>query len=487
MKRFWTALAVVVTTILAAASCNDYGNTFQGNTGAVIRFLSPSNVPAGSADFTVTLSGGGFVAKTVVQWNGKNLVTTFGDSTTVSAVVPAALVSKTGSAAVNTLNPHTQKQDNGLSNTVTFKITSLGNPVPTLASVTPINAVAGSADLVLTIAGSDFLPSSDPSGGSKVRWNAAVQTELQTTAITATSITATVPAALLATAGTAVVTVFNPPAPAGSGNPGGGGTSPNGQTFTICATTCPAPGQNQTKTVQALEEAPAVSADGRYVAFTAVEGGHAQIFLRDSCEGAATGCASKTTLVSVNLENLAANDDSHQPSMSRDGRFVAFSSRASNLVSEAPKGRQIYVRDTCIAAEGSCQPSTKIISTDEAGALVGLESILPSVSASGRYVAFVAVTPSHAAGQPASKTANSGLRQVFVRDTCAGAADCTPKTTRISTAPGDTAPGGAEPAGPAISGEGKHVAATGDGVATLFTHSVAVDDRVFLARTENPR
>ena len=75
MKRSWTALAVALISILAVAGCNDYGNTFQNNTGASVTFLSPSNISAGSPDFTLTINGSGFVAQTYVTWNGKKLVT----------------------------------------------------------------------------------------------------------------------------------------------------------------------------------------------------------------------------------------------------------------------------------------------------------------------------------------------------------------------------------------------------------------------------
>jgi hypothetical protein len=87
-------------------------------------------------------------------------------------------------------------------------------------------------------------------------------------------------------------------------------------------------------------------------------------------------------------------------------------------------GKQIYVRDTCEGASGSCSPTTSLISTDPGGALTGTEAILPSISASGRFVAFVAVTKSlttksgstSASGTPAATpnpataaTPNSGL------------------------------------------------------------------------------
>ena len=75
MKRFWTAIAVALVAIFAATGCNDYGNTFQVTTGASITSLSPANITAGSPQFTLTVAGSGFVAKTVVQWNNNTIPT----------------------------------------------------------------------------------------------------------------------------------------------------------------------------------------------------------------------------------------------------------------------------------------------------------------------------------------------------------------------------------------------------------------------------
>jgi len=48
MKRSWTALAVALAAIFAVAGCNDYGNTFQNNTGASISFsCTPPQISAG--------------------------------------------------------------------------------------------------------------------------------------------------------------------------------------------------------------------------------------------------------------------------------------------------------------------------------------------------------------------------------------------------------------------------------------------------------
>ena len=418
MKRSWTALAVALITILAAAGCNDYGNTFQNNTGASVRFLSPSNISAGSPDFTLTVNGAGFVAKTFIEWNGKKLTTTINyDSSgtnvvTVSAIVPAALVAKPGTATVITQNPFSGAGNNGLSNPVTFVINPPPNPVPTLTSIAPATiAACGSTcpDFTLDLQGSNFITSSDPTQVSDVHWTAgATQTTLATTSVTASDIKATVPGALYSAAGTASVTVFNPPAPqttpaGGTPNPsaGGGGTSA-AQTFTI---TGPAPASAHATAESVLEETPSVSADGRYVAYSASQNEHSQIFLRDTCEGAASGCKPQTTLLSAAADGNAANDDSSSPSLSSNGRYVAFSSAATNLVDNAPAGRQIYLRDTCVGADGTCSPSTQIVSTDSNGALNGAESLLPSISATGRFVAFIAVSQSHATKEVVSNTA----------------------------------------------------------------------------------
>jgi len=489
--------------ILAIAGCNDYGNTFQSPTGAAIGFLAPSTASAGAPGFTLTVnsSSGGFVTQTVVQWNGKTIPTTYVSASSVTATVTAAQIATAATVYVNTLNPFSGAGNNGLSNVLTFVINPPANPVPSITSISPNTAAAGGASFTLTVNGGSFVLTSDPSGGSQVRWNlGATQTTLAIVNVTSTQIQATVDSSLLVNATSqpvsAIVTVYNPPSGApgsttgGIPTPpggGGGGTSPGGLPFSIT----PAGGSNATPRTNATEETPAVSLDGRYVAYTAIQGEYSQVFVRDTCEGAASGCQSRTLLLSAAADGTAGNDDSHAPSMSSDGRYIAFSSAATNLASGAPAGRQVYLRDTCFGASStSCTPSTQLVSTDAEGALVGAEGILPSVSASGRFIAFLAVTPSHASSKSAAQvksaagsTNNSGYRQVFVRDTCIGAASCTPKTTRISLQPGDAAATDVKPAGPALSGSSTHVALPDANAATLFTRSVAVDDRVFLALT----
>jgi IPT/TIG domain-containing protein/WD40 repeat protein len=553
MKRFWTAMAVVLCAVFFVVGCNDYGNTFQSPGGASLSFLSPSQIPActstSCSGFTLTLNGGGFVPQTRVQWNGKTcpISTSSGASTAscitnvtldannnvtaLTATITAALISKPGMATVNTINPNSNygTGTNGLSNTITFIINNPANPIPTVTSVSPTCVVAGNA-LTMTVTGTNFLNgANDASQISTVNWTlGGSQTQITApTASTATQVNVTVPATSISAAGTASVTVYNPPSlqvpniPGSTGS--GGGTSTPPITVTVQATggVCPTAAKaplNSASQAAVSEETPAVSLDGRYVAYTAVQGEHAEVFLRDTCEGASPDCQPQTSLLSVASDGSAASGESHMPSMSSDGRYIAFSSDATNLVDNAPSGRQIYLRDTCAHADASCKASTILVSTDSGGALVGAESILPSISSSGRFVAFIAITPSHVANHPSAEAkssgtaVNSGYRQVFVRDTCLsmrssltfstpgfviprlgdpaqGSASCTPKTTRISVQPGDGDGTGSDttPAGPALSGQAKHLAMTGAKTSTLFTRSVPVDDSVFLAITSDQR
>jgi hypothetical protein len=490
-------LAVVAAAVWLAAGCNETQTTFQGNTGATLSFLSPANAVAGSGGFILTVRGAPFTDKTVVQWNGSDRKTTFVNSSELTAEIKAADVANPGQATVNTFTPQTGAGQNGLSNTLIFKINPPPNPVPHITSISPDHATAGGPAFTLTITGSDFLLTSDPTGGSVVQWNAGASQftsadgsgNITINSISATQITATISANLIASPGTAIVTVFNPPAPpppSGGTGGGGGGTSPGGLTFTINSASLAAH--------SASASSPALSADGRYVAFVSDSGGHAQVFVRDTCAGGPNGCAAKTTLVSVNLAGRAAAGDSRAPSISADGRYVAFESEAKDLADSVPPGTQVFVRDTCAGAaadlpgQAGCQPSTQLVSIDDSGALSGNDNTSPVISASGRFVAFVSVTPargaSGASGQSASASqANSGLRQVFVRDTCLGAGDCAPKTTRVSLHPGDGS-GESVPLKPAMSGSGKEFALPPP-VANIFTRSVAIDDRVFLALVDS--
>jgi len=492
MKRFWTAVAVAGFAFGLLAGCNDYNNSIQYNTGATLTNIAPNGLPAGAGSFLLTVNANqlnGFNSTTVVQWNGQKLASTFVDTTTMTATVPETLMAKPGTAFVNTLTAQSGTGQNGLSNTLAFNIYGAPNPLPTLTSVTPGTAPAcgtscSNAAVTITVVGTNFLQSSN-NGGSLVTFADKLTPMQQPTALSITSfsdtqIQAVIPGTFLANADTATIVVSNPgsgPCNQPSCLPLVGGGNSNPFSFLI--------GGGAPAAI--AEETPAISQDGRYVVYGSQQGQINQILLKDTCVGISSGCSVNTRVVSVAADGTAGNADSHNAVVTPDGRYVAFSSAATNLVEGAAAGRQVYVHDTCIGAENSCKPATTLISTDSQGALNGTESVLPSISSTGRYVAFVAITPSNTQKIPAAAAAivqaapNSGLRQVFVRDTCLGATDCTPKTTRISMMPGDAPANGTKPAGPAVSGTAKQIALADRKSATVFTPTVAVDENVVLA------
>ncbi len=59
--------------------------------------LSPSQIVFGGADFTLTVNGSGFVAGSIVRWNGADRPTTFvSSSTEIQATISAADIATTG-------------------------------------------------------------------------------------------------------------------------------------------------------------------------------------------------------------------------------------------------------------------------------------------------------------------------------------------------------------------------------------------------------
>ncbi|MEG4625954.1 calcium-binding protein [Microcoleus sp. w1-18aA5] len=170
---------------------------------------------------------------------------------------------------------------------------------------------------------------------------------------------------------------------------------------------------------------PSLSADGRLVAFysSAADlvpgdtGNNMDIFVRDTL-------ANTTTRVSVDSAGNQANNYSLSPSISADGRFVAFHSDASNLVPGDTNNRfDIFVRDLLTN-------TTTRVSVDSAGNQANNSSLSPSISADGRRVAF----DSEASNLVPGDTNNT--RDVFVSDT-ANTPGNNPLDSNINGTPGN--------------------------------------------------
>ena len=190
-------------------SISDYS---VNNPVPVALTLSPSSAAAVGSSFTLTVNGSSFISSSIVKWNGTSLTTTYVSASQIKATVPAANIASGGTATVTVFNP---TPGGGTSSGLTFTITSSNNPLPVALSMSPSSAAKRGSSFTLAVTGNSFISS------SVVKWNG---TSLTTTYVSASQLNATVPAANIATVGTATVTVFTP-------TPGGGTSA--GLTFTI--------------------------------------------------------------------------------------------------------------------------------------------------------------------------------------------------------------------------------------------------------------
>ena len=139
---------------------------------------------------------------------------------------------------------------------------------------------------------------------------------------------------------------------------------------------------------------PQISPDGRFVLFNSTAGNLApntggqlcsQVFLRDRA-------GNTTTLVSVNLNGFGGNGNSAYGGMSPDGRYVVFTSDASDLVAGDTNGySDVFVRDMAAG-------TTVLASVSTGGSEGNGASSHPVMTPDGRYVAFLTTATNLAVG-----------------------------------------------------------------------------------------
>lgn len=137
----------------------------------------------------------------------------------------------------------------------------------------------------------------------------------------------------------------------------------------------------------------AISADGRYVAFDSLASnlvpndanGKRDVFVHDCQTGV-------TERLSVSQAGQEANAESFEPAMSSDGRYVAFASWATNLLPQPTRWGQVYVRDRLTGAL-QCVSRCDCGSGGGGGPVGHGECYHTSLSADGRYVAFTSEAP----------------------------------------------------------------------------------------------
>jgi Tol biopolymer transport system component len=148
-----------------------------------------------------------------------------------------------------------------------------------------------------------------------------------------------------------------------------------------------------------------ISADGRYVAFWSAatdlvpndHNGAEDVFVRDLR-------TNTTVRASVDTAGGDANGDSFFPTINADGRYVAFASRATDLVAGgAGAGEDIFVRDL------QANVTTRV-TVDAGGGNANAPTRMSRISGDGRHVVFASAASDLVGGD------GNGTEDVFVRD-----------------------------------------------------------------------
>lgn len=190
-------------------------------------------------------------------------------------------------------------------------------------------------------------------------------------------------------------------------------------------------------------DSPSVSADGRHVAFiskannivSADSNGRVDVFVRDRELGT-------TVRVSVSSAGAEADKDSANPSISADGRFVAFDSVSTTLVANDLNGQKdVFLHDRDTDSDGIFDEpghiSTVRASVDENGIERTRAAMLPAISGDGRWVAFEAAE-------------GSGKQDVRIYDRDAG-------TSRVASTDDAGVAGNGKSENPQLSGTGRYL------------------------------
>jgi hypothetical protein len=190
---------------------------------------------------------------------------------------------------------------------------------------------------------------------------------------------------------------------------------------------------------------PSTSSDGRYTAFwsaaTDLVAGDTNnrydVFVVDR-----QTCA--IDRVSMSSGGVAGNNDSMFPSISGDGRYVAYMSSATNLVaSDTNAAPDIFVRDR------TTNTTIRASVTNAGGQATGaLGSVRPDISANGQFVAFMSFAANLVAGD------TNGNSDVFVRDLV----NNTTERVSVATGGGEGTDGNSSYNRPALSADGRYVA-----------------------------
>jgi hypothetical protein len=452
--------------LLAAACLAGFGCAANLSPVPKITSISPASVPAGEGAFPLSISGLNMNGSSSVGF-GTNSLTVLSVETppcapntncavTVVVSVPASQVSAPGPQQLNvTTNGQT-------SNDVTFNVTS-----PQILTVSPNAVPAGSASFPLTLTvlnASQFVEVffGTPSNTNKPLVPAG---PVSCVPVTACTVVVNVPAADVKTAGAVPLVAINPLATSG-------GTamtnfmvaSTSGGKFPIAQSAGSGGALGNASSTHS-----SVSDGGLFVAFDSTASnltststnGLSQVYVTQNCFGAAS-CTPHTTLISAASGGAAGAggvNGSDRPVISADGRYVAFESDDTNLVSGVTAAvEQIYLYDTCNSISGpakNCTPAMTLVSA-KSGTPGNAPSMYPAISSFGLYVAFQST-----ATNLASLAVPANVDQIYLYQNCTSASGATSGCTtgaRLFSTDANGSPGDGNSVSPSIDPAGLAVA-----------------------------
>lgn len=384
---------------------------------ASLTAIAPASVVEGSGAFTLTVDGSGFVAGSVVSLGGAALATTVIGPARLTAAVPAAAITASGALAVSVANPGSNASNSirlAVAPLVVAPLSIASISPATLGSgsapftlnvvgtgFTPTSKVVFNGGLLATtFVDSTHLTAAAPAlAGAAASIQVVVVDGMATTAALVFAVTADAfPAVLSLVPGSNVIAgdrVSSLPTADGQGrfvafqstatNLVAGDLSDGTYSSVFVRDTCVgaaaacvpatrlvsinAAGTQCVAPFASLGSVnPVISADGRFIAFgtdtcfTAPAIDARQIALRDTCVTAAgpvAGCTASTTLISANGGGQPSTGVGlgliPNAALSRNGRYVAWSSKAGDLVAGVANGGflQLYLRDRCRTSAGA--------------------------------------------------------------------------------------------------------------------------------------
>ncbi len=376
-----------------------------------ITSISPNSVMAGAANLTLTVNGSAFINNVSgVVLNGSAQPTTWLSASQLQTTISASQLAAPG--AIDVLVEDLAFTDFGdqllapPSNLAKVTVTPLtSNPVPTLDSSLDTSVPAGWPGFELTLNGTNFV------AASVVRWNGI---DRQTMVTSSTQLRAAIPPDQMVSAGTAQVSVFSP-SPGGSSNP-----------LPVLIQSAPPDAigvidhsniRNDFFEPDDGGDSSKVSGDGRFVVFRSSAtdlapsnfGFSTDVYLRDTCIGASTGCVPSVTSLPLVSDSVA---------ISANGRFVGA------MVNQSDSTLSLFLYDTCFGAPAGCVATTLQIAATPGTFKQGL-----SLSGDCRFAVYLSgefgCGPWDYCGAPQA--------QIFLTDTCAGVpSGCTPSFRAIS-------------------------------------------------------